>query len=216
MKVRDYFVDRRIKQDNDAGYIDFHNHHLAPKQAFERVLGHPFATTQVANSYYQSDLSREEYFASEEFRVRWEPALLAYLNLKPNPDREELKVAINKRFQQDWFKLGLYQTQQDDDLPNALAFATAKLSFALQCCLILDWISRDTHAEVMQKNAIRAIDCFSSWREYGKAVSKGRHQYLLHGYSDYIGNRVTEEMIEAWLTEPRHPWNAVKWPHKNQ
>lgn len=210
--IRSKLSARKHRRFERLGYIDYHLANLSANAAFERILAHPFAAQNIKGRYYRYDPKVKTFNFSEELRGTWQPTLLAYLNISHSLERQSINELITSRFKKEWYRIGIVNSHYNDDLTATMAFAIAKLSFALQLSLIFGFIDHATHKRIMALNAIRARDCFTSWQDYGHALVRGRLQYLENGLIDYIGNHINEEMVNQWLTQKNHPWRTISWP----
>ncbi|MFC0178835.1 DUF1266 domain-containing protein [Thorsellia kenyensis] len=214
--IRSQLRVKKLNHYQSLGYIDYYNDELPARVAFERLLGHPFAYQNIKGRYYLSCAKYGEFAPEKELINIWKPTLLAYLNISYTLSNRPIEEMITERFTQNWYRLGLMDCHDDDDIAAAIAFATAKLSFTLQLSLLLNFIDNGTHGKLMALNAIRARDCFGSWQEYAEALSKGRIQYLNNGHTDYIGSKITLQMVNEWLNDKKHPWHTISWPQQGK
>lgn len=77
---------------------------------------------------------------------------------------------------------------------------------------MLGWLSPEQQWQLLQLNAARARDCFTSWETFAEAYAQGRAQWVAKGRSDALGRAISPEELQRWLEDASHPWGAYAWP----
>ncbi len=195
------------RQTTEKGHIDFFDAKLKPDLAHALLLAHPFAIARVGGSYYHAEQGQ----ATEELRARWQHILLNYLDLRTPNNEADIAKIVTQQLNDIWFRIGLNPLRKEDNPLDAIAFACARTAFCVRLCFFLGWIDEPCCNHLLRCNAVRAKDCFFDWNDYGKALARGRAQWIAGNRSDPIGKAMHEEEMTAWANNPKHPWRQTPW-----
>lgn len=170
-------------------------------------LAHPMALARVRTGF----ASPHEPVPREELLRSLRPALLHLFGLRADMDDAQVRAAVTAHLGKRWFRIDLDALRAQDDPRDAMAFACARVAFAARVAGALGWVDEATQWSVLFQNAQRANDCFSGWRDYGRAWARGRKQWVAGSRADSLGVSFDEGRVEQWLFDPAHPWSALPW-----
>lgn len=179
------------------------------------ALAHPMLVAQGANAMMAPSLApyRRDWLPVPlpDSLGELKPLLLQYFGLRSGTSEEEARRKIDATLRLHWYSQDMRQLDPEDDPRDALAFATARLAFAVRSAALLDWVPESLHWRILQLNAQRAADCFSGWEDFGRAYARGRRQWILRTRPDSFGAAFTEAEVGRWLQSRRHPWRRFDW-----
>ncbi|NHZ89414.1 DUF1266 domain-containing protein [Massilia sp. CCM 8733] len=138
-------------------------------------------------------------------------SLLHILGLRANIDDDAIRAALPDLLRRQWFRIDLERLRPEDDARAAMAFASARVAFAVRSATLLGWLDPALQWEVLYQNAQRASDCFGSWREFGAALARGRQQWIAGARADSLGVAFDEARLAQWLGTRGHPWRSMAW-----
>ena len=138
-------------------------------------------------------------------------ATLHYFGLRSGMPEEELKVALSDLVCRCWFQNDLDALRPQDNPRDAMAFACARLAFAVRVAHLVGWVDEKTQWEVLRLNAQRAHECFESWCDFGEALVRGRQQWIARGRADSLGASFQESHVRRWVVDKTHPWCYLAW-----
>jgi hypothetical protein len=191
---------QRAKERNNA-------YALENEQNWALALAHPAAMKRIKNGFADSVLPP----FTESLTAILRPALLHYFGLRVDSSDEVLREFFTKQLPAKWFTLDLKALHSEDDAKDIMAFACARLAFAVRCAACLTWLDQEMQWRILEFNAQRARECFSSWQEFGQACARGRRQWLSQSRSDSLGTNFSEDDVGQWLQDPHHPWCTIPW-----
>ncbi|WKB55511.1 DUF1266 domain-containing protein [Eleftheria terrae] len=139
------------------------------------------------------------------------PALLHLFKLRMEMSPAQVRAAVAEQLRAGWFRLDLDALRPEDEPRDALAFACARVAFAVQAAAWLGWIDEALWRQVSSQNARRAHDCFDSWQDYGTAWARGRRQWVAGARADSLGVAFDEAQAHAWAQDGTHPWGRLPW-----
>lgn len=183
------------------------NYELEPRQNWALALAHPMAIARVEDGFADVPLPS----ASESLVRTLRPSLLHLFRLRNDMTEEQIRAALTEQIGMCWFRLGLDDLGRQDDPRAAMAFACARVAFAVRAAAMLRWIDADTQWHILYQNAQRANDCFESWFDYGRAWAHGRRQWVERSRADSLGVGFTEQDVRDWIADRRHPWCRLPW-----
>ncbi|MCQ4166426.1 DUF1266 domain-containing protein [Tahibacter harae] len=166
------------------------------------ALAHPAGKAHLGAIYGRSNAALP---AGDPLR-RLEPSLLHVFGLRQGQDAAQIRATLQAQLPQRWFRLGLESLQAGDDPRDAMAFACARVAFALRAAQLLGWLDTGLHWQLQELNAARARECFSGWPDYAAALARGRRQWVAGSRADSLGVAFTVEQALAWTRQRRHPW----------
>lgn len=166
------------------------------------ALAHPAGKAHLGAIYGHSSAALP---ADDPVR-RLEPSLLHVFGLRQGQDLAQIRASLRDQLPQRWFRLGLDQPQAGDNARDAMAFACARVAFALRAAQLLGWLDAELHWQLQEFNAARARECFSNWPDYAAALARGRRQWVAGSRADSLGVAFTAEQALAWTRQRRHPW----------
>ena len=170
-------------------------------------LAHPLALAHGVTGFAATDVLPTDPAMVQSFR----PALLHVFGLRNSLNDAELRQALGQKLRSHWFQIDLEALRPQDDPRDALAFACARLTFAVRMVTLLGWLDEETQWYVLYQNAQRANECFSSWLDYAGAWSRGRKQWVSSSRADSLGVAFSEQQVHAWLADVSHPWSQWPW-----
>ncbi len=138
-------------------------------------------------------------------------SLLHILGLRANIDDATIRAALPDLLRRQWFRIDLERLRPEDDARAAMAFASARVAFAVRSATLLGWLDPALQWEVLYQNAQRASDCFGNWQEFGAAFARGRQQWIAGARADSLGVAFDEARVAQWLGTRGHPWRAMAW-----
>lgn len=169
------------------------------------ALAHPAGKALLGAIYGHSSAALP---ADDPLR-KLEPSLLHVFGLRQGLDLTQIRASLQAQLPQRWFRLGLEQLQPGDDARDAMAFACARVAFALRAAQLLGWLDAGLHWQLQEFNAARARECFSSWPDYAAALARGRRQWVAGSRADSLGVAFSVEQALAWTRQRRHPWRRA-------
>jgi hypothetical protein len=169
------------------------------------ALAHPAGKAHIGAAYAQ----RGEVVAANDPLRKLQAPLLHLLGLRQDQDTAQIRATLQTQLPQRWFRLGLETLEAGDDPRDAMAFACARVAFALRAAQLLGWLDATLHWQLQELNARRARDCFSSWSDYAAALARGRRQWVAASRADSLGVAFTAEQAQAWTRQRRHPWRRA-------
>ena len=143
-------------------------------------------------------------------------SLLHIMGLRASLSDAAVSEALPALLRQTWFRIDLDKLRTDDDPRAALAFACARVSFAVRAATLLGWLDAAPQWALLHQNAQRAQDCFASWEDYGRALMRGRQQWIAGTRADSLGVAFDEARLAKWLATRSHPWRAMEWQGPQQ
>lgn len=171
------------------------------------ALAHPMAFHRIQEGFANRALPT----AADELARQLRPLLLHFFDLRSTMDDAEIRAALNQRIHSRWFRIDLDALHPEDDPRAAMAFACARVTFAVRAAAMLGWLDEATHWQILYQNAQRASDCFASWLDYGESWARGRRQWVSRARADSLGIAFDEAQVARWVASPRHPWGSMPW-----
>lgn len=138
-------------------------------------------------------------------------SLLHIFGLRSSLNDAQIRSTLNAQISRLWFRIDLDKLRPEDDPLAALAFACARVTFAVRAACLLGWLDEAAQWYVLLQNAQRANDCFDSWHQFGTAWARGRQQWTKASRADSLGLAFSEADVQRWLTDPQHPWHCIPW-----
>lgn len=171
------------------------------------AFAHPMAAARIANGFADTRQPR----LADELSRSLRPVILHYFGLRNDLNDGQIRLALARQLKARWFRSDLDALTADDSPRDAMAFACARLTFAVRAACLLGWCDEETQWHVLEANAQRALACFNGWFDYGTAWARGRQQWLAHSRADGLGVPFGEAQVRAWLADCQHPWNQYSW-----
>lgn len=171
------------------------------------ALAHPMAMARIENGFADAPLP----CLSDQLARSLRPLILHYFGLRNELSDAQIRSTLLRQIDSRWFRIDLEALSADDAPRDALAFACARLAFAVRVAALLGWIDEETQWSVLGQNAQRAQACFDGWADYAMAWSRGRRQWLARSRADSLGVPFGEPQLRAWLADRKHPWNNMPW-----
>lgn len=193
----------RAPRASDVAYL------LEPAENWALALAHPMAHAQMEGGFADCALPT----VAPELAQQLRPQLLHLFGVPTNLTDERIRSTLPARLDQHWFRIDLDALRPDDDPRAAMAFACARVAFAVRTAAMLGWIGSDQQWRILHQNADRAGQCFSGWLDYGTAWARGRRQWIARARADSLGTHFSEDDVKQWLSKPRHPWRLASWPN---
>lgn len=178
-----------------------------PRQNRALALAHPIASARALGAYADPKAAAPTAQQAQALRA----SLLHILGLRASAQDEAIRAALPELLRGHWYRIDLDRLRPDDDARAALAFASARVAFAVRGATLLGWLDPALQWEVLYQNAQRASDCFGSWQEYGAALARGRQQWILGARADSLGVAFDEARLAQWLGSRSHPWRSMAW-----
>ncbi|RSZ57179.1 DUF1266 domain-containing protein [Massilia atriviolacea] len=187
------------------------NHKLRYKfdarQNWALALAHPIASARAIGAYADPKARGLSPQQAQALRA----SLLHILGLRASAQDDAIRSALPELLRQHWYRIDLDRLRPDDDARAALAFASARVAFAVRAATLLGWLDPALQWEVLYQNAQRARDCFGSWQEFGAALARGRQQWIVGARADSLGAAFDEARLAQWLGSRGHPWRSMPW-----
>lgn len=180
---------------------------LDPRHNRILALAHPMAFHRIEGGFANCDLPGAE----DELARQLRPLLLHFFALRGTLDDAGIRAALNQSIHSRWFRIDLDALHPEDDPRDAMAFACARVTFAVRAAAMLGWLDEETHWQILRQNAQRASDCFESWRDYGESWARGRRQWVSRARADSLGFAFDETLVARWVNSPHHPWGRMPW-----
>ncbi|NHZ61718.1 DUF1266 domain-containing protein [Massilia genomosp. 1] len=171
------------------------------------ALAHPIAQARDMAAYANPKAPAPTPQQAQVLRA----SLLHILGLRANIDDATIRAALPDLLRRQWFRIDLDRLRLDDDPRAAMAFASARVAFAVRSATLLGWLDPALQWEVLYQNAQRASDCFGSWQEFGVALARGRQQWIAGARADSLGVAFDEAKLAQWLGSRSHPWRRMPW-----
>lgn len=184
------------------------SYQLQPEENWALALAHPIAAAQIEGGFADDSLPT----IHEDLARFLRPQLLHLFGLPTNLSEEQIRARLPSRLDAHWFRFDLDTLHADDDPHAAMAFACARVTFAVRTAAMLGWIAADQQWRILHQNADRAGHCFRGWLDYGTAWARGRHQWITRARADSLGTSFSEDDVRQWLRDRRHPWRTASWP----
>lgn len=180
---------------------------LTPRRNWALALAHPIAFAQIDNGFADAPAP----LISEELARLMRPVMLHLFGLRNEMSDEQIRFALARQLPSRWFRIGLDALAPEDDPRDAMAFACARLAFAVRVAFLLGWIGEDMQWNILYQNAQRAEACFAGWLDYGAAWARGRRQWVARSRADGLGAVFDERKVRDWVTDSAHPWCWMTW-----
>jgi hypothetical protein len=171
------------------------------------ALAHPIAHARALAAFANPKAAPPTPQQAQALRA----SLLHILGLRANAGDDAIRAALPELLRHQWFRIDLERLRADDDARAALAFASARLAFAVRSATLLGWLDPALQWEVLYQNAQRASDCFASWQEFGAALAHGRRQWIAGARADSLGVAFDDAQLARWLGSRGHPWRSMGW-----
>lgn len=181
---------------------------LEPEKNRLLALAHPAAEKHIERGYAEANTEASVF---DEYDKTLRPVTLHFFGLSNELDDEEIRAQLPNRLKKTWFYMDLDALRSSDNPRNAMAFACARLAFAVRASTLLGWLDEDLQWQVLAQNNQRAKDCFASWQDYGQALSQGRKQWIKGSRADSLGVPFDEDVLNQWLDDKKHPWSFLDW-----
>jgi len=169
-------------------------------------LAHPLACAWAGSGYAES-----RPVPAGDLQSWFRPVLLHFFRLQNDMSDAQIGAALTEQLRTRWYCMDLDALHAADDPYAAMAFACARLTFAVRLAALHGWLDEETQWQVLLQNAQRAHDCFESWQDFGNAWSRGRRQWVAHARADSLGVSFDDAQVQAWITDPQHPWGTRPW-----
>ena len=180
---------------------------LAPEHNWALALAHPMAFHAIKGGFADSDMPEPTDGLAASLR----PMALHEFGLRTDLDNASVRQQLPDLLRTRWWYFDLDKLQPGDDPRAAMAFACARISFFVRTAAMLGWLPADQQWQLLQLNAARARDCFTSWQDFGQAYVQGRAQWVAKGRADAMGRAANSDELHQWLLDPAHPWCAYSW-----
>lgn len=184
--------------------LHYRFHHLRNRAL---ALAHPVAMARLPFGF-ADPMAR---LAPDNPLQTLRPALLHVFGLRNGMEDAQIRIALRERLNLHWYQIDLDAPRPQDDPRDALAFACARVTFAVRCAAMLGWIDEETQWHVLHQNAQRAKECFESWSDYGAAWARGRQQWVSNSRADSLGVAFGEQQVKQWAGDRGHPWGQWPW-----
>ncbi|MDQ1815276.1 DUF1266 domain-containing protein [Massilia sp. CCM 9210] len=171
------------------------------------ALAHPIAGARALGAYANPKAPVPTAEQAQALRA----SLLHIVGLRASMQDDAIKAALPELLRRHWFRIDLDRLRADDDPRAAMAFASARVAFAVRTATLLGWLDPALQWEVLYQNAQRANDCFGSWEEFGAALARGRQQWIAGSRADSLGVAFDETKLAQWLASGDHPWRSLPW-----
>lgn len=168
-------------------------------------LAHPVAESRVGPAFASADVT-----AWPDRSLR--PALLHLLGLRSDLSDAAVRAQLRADLRTRWYRIDLHGLGTQDDPRDAMAFACARVAFAVRMAHLYGWVDEASQWQVLLHNARRAADCFDGWSDYACAWARGRRQWVKAARADSAGLAFDEAQARAWAATPGHPWAVQPWP----
>ncbi|NHZ78519.1 DUF1266 domain-containing protein [Massilia sp. CCM 8695] len=171
------------------------------------ALAHPIASARALVAYANPKAPAPTAEQAQALRA----SLLHIIGLRASMQDDAVKAALPELLRRHWFRIDLDRLRPEDDPRAAMAFASARVAFAVRTASLLGWLDPALQWEVLFQNAQRANDCFASWEEFGAALARGRQQWIAGARADSLGAAFDEATLAQWLASRSHPWRSMPW-----
>lgn len=178
-----------------------------PRQNWALALAHPIASARDLRAFANARAPGMTAQQAQTLRA----SLLHIFGLRTSLTDAEVKNALPELLQGQWFRIDLDKLRLEDEPRAAMAFACARLAFAVRVATLLGWLEPALQWQVLYQNAQRAQDCFGSWNEFGAALARGRQQWIAASRADSLGVAIDEATLAKWLASRSHPWRRFPW-----
>lgn len=180
---------------------------LLPTQNWALALAHPMAEKNIEQGY-----AEDIYVSfSDDIEETIRPVLLYYFELRTDMKDGEIQVVLSEKIRKDWYRIDMNSLRCSDDRRIAMAFSCARIAFSVRTAYLLGWLNEEEQWFVLELNAQRARECFTSWDDYGMAWAEGRKQWVIHARADSLGLSFDKQKIDRWTKDNEHPWNTIPW-----
>jgi Protein of unknown function (DUF1266) len=139
------------------------------------------------------------------------PALKHFFSLKPGVTDAQIRAQLDRELPVRWYQLDLNALVESDDPRDALAFACARVTYALRVASMLGWLDDHIQWQLLALNSQRTAECFGNWEEFGCACARGRRQWISQSRADSLGAAFSEVDVQRWLSDATHPWRYLHW-----
>ena len=176
------------------------------------ALAHPIADARVLLPFANPKAPALAPAQAQALRA----SVLHIIGLRASLSDDAVREALPALLRQTWFRIDLDKLRADDDARAALAFACARVAFAVRAATLLGWLDAAPQWALLHQNAQRAQDCFASWEDYGRALMQGRQQWIAGARADSLGAAFDAARLAAWLANRKHPWRTMAWQGPQQ
>lgn len=181
---------------------------FSPARSQALALAHPLGTQRLGEAYLRPTAT----LAANDPRHALRPLLLHLFGLRSDMSDAQIVAVLAPQLRRRWFRIGLEQPRAQDNGRDAMAFACARLAFALRAANLLGWIDEATQWQLLQQNAERAAQCFHGWADFGACWLRGRRQWVEGSRADSLWVAFTLQESQRWSTTRGHPWRDLPWP----
>lgn len=181
---------------------------FGPARSQALALAHPLGAQRLGEAYLRPTAT----LAGNDPRRTLRPLLLHVFGLRGDMSDAQIVAALGPQLRRRWFRIGLEQPRAQDNGRDAMAFACARLAFALRAAHLLGWIDEATQWQLLQQNAERAAQCFHGWADFGACWLRGRRQWVEGSRADSLWVAFTLQESQQWSTTRGHPWRELAWP----
>ena len=180
---------------------------LGPRKHWALALAHPF----VDATQFAGFASPSADAVNEATRTQFRAPLLHQMGLRTDSSDDDVRAHLASTFESHWYRADLDDLLPGDEPRAALAFACARMAFFARTVMLLQWVEPEIAWRVLLLNAQRAQDCFTSWQDFGKAVTAGRRQWVAAFRADPFGKGFDDGALAGWLSK-RDAWRDLPWP----